>query len=95
VRFKEPLPSYVHQSRKGPLKVRFKEPWEEETDSDEDMIIGWAELPPREELCEFCFPEDIVVPRLPGSEAEVAGNQEEGLQAREGPEDSEVGEEVY
>jgi hypothetical protein len=99
VRFKEPLPSYARQSRKGPLRRRFKEPREEETDSDEDMVIGWAEdkyeLPPREEPCEFCFPEDIVVPRLPGSEEEEAGNQEEGLQAQEGPKDSEVGEEVY
>jgi hypothetical protein len=98
VRFKEPLPSYARQSW-NPLRRRFKEPREEETDSDEDMVIGWAEdqykLPPREEPCEFCFPEDIVVPRLPGSEAEEAGNQEEGLQAQEGPEDSEGGEEVY
>jgi hypothetical protein len=40
VRFKEPLPSYVRQSRKDPLKVRFKEPLKEATDSDEDMVIG-------------------------------------------------------
>jgi hypothetical protein len=93
VRFKEPLPSYVRQSQKGPLKVRSKEPRGEETDSNKEKLIGRAEdqyeLPPREEPCEFCFPEDIVVPRLPGSEAEMAGNEEEGLQARAGPEDSE------
>jgi hypothetical protein len=72
---------------------------EEETDSDEDMVIGWAEeqygLPPKKEPCGFRFPVDIVVPRLPGSEAEEVENQDEGLQAQEGPEDSEMGEEVY
>jgi hypothetical protein len=56
------------------------------------VVISWAEdeyvLPPREQLCEFEFPEDIVVPNLPEQEA---GNQEEGLPAPENPGDFERG----
>jgi hypothetical protein len=55
-------------------------------------VIGWAEdeyvLPPREKPCEFQFPEDIVVPSLPGPEA---GNQGVRTPSQASPGDFERG----
>jgi hypothetical protein len=85
----------LQRSGKGPLKVRFKEVRIPDSDSEDEAVIGWAEdeyvLPPREQPCEFEFPEDIVVPSLPGQEA---GNQGVRLPARGIPGDFERGEEV-
>jgi hypothetical protein len=87
----KPLPSCLQRSGKGPLKVRFKEV----RISEDEAEIRWAEdeylLPPAEQPCEFEFPEEIVVPSLPGQEAGDPGVRSP---ARGSPGDFERGEEV-
>jgi hypothetical protein len=45
----------MRRSRKVPLKVRFKEANDVDTDTDKNIVNGW---------------EEIVVPRLPGQQTE-------------------------
>jgi hypothetical protein len=69
----------MHHSRKGSLKAKFKETHDEDTDSDESVVIGREEdqykHSSKDELCESKFPNEIVVPRLPGQETD---DQEDG-----------------